>query len=221
MALDLRFGALPQPARQRRDPFVAVDRHQALHLLQEGNRRFVAGALADRTDETPETRRALAERGQFPFAVIVGCSDARVPPEIVFDVGLGQLFVIRTAGNLVDPFVLGSVEFAVGTLGARLVVVLGHRECGAVAGAIAGGDHGPNLAAIIAEIQPSLDKVRLTGDPGDVARRCEDENIRHSLARILACPRLAEDAATGAIALVGAKYDVASGRVDWWESVSD
>jgi len=197
----------------RDDLFGAVDGAQALRLLQDGNRRFATGHPLGLPADTAATRRALAERGQFPFAVIVGCSDSRVPPEIVFDLGLGQLFVVRTAGNVADAFVLGSVEFAVTQLGARLVVVLGHHLCGAVAGAIEGGDHGPNLRAIVAEIQPSLDAARLTDD---VVTNCEDANIRHTLAKLKGSDVLADLAATGAVALIGAKYDVVTGEVDFW-----
>src|SRR3954471_10120329 len=114
-----------------------VDADQALHQLMAGNKRFVAGHLRTR-DEPP--RRVELANGQKPVAVIVSCSDSRVPPELVFDQDLGDIFVVRTAGQVVGDLELGSIEYAVEHLGTRLIVVLGHARCGAVMAAVNGGE---------------------------------------------------------------------------------
>jgi carbonic anhydrase len=198
----------------RDDLFERLGSQDALRLLKEGNRRFAQDAQAFAAGGLSQTRRLLAEKGQAPFAVIVGCSDSRVPPELAFDVGLGQLFVVRTAGNVADAIAIGSVEYAVAHLGCQLVVVLGHRQCGAVAAAIDGGDHGPNIAAIIAEIEPSLKAI--DGEQ-DAASLCEDQNIRHTVGKLSDSQVLAASIAAGSLTIVGAKYDLASGVVDFWD----
>ena len=142
---------------------------QALERLQEGNRRFVAGrpglgAAAD------EARRNELVEGQAPFAAILGCSDSRVPAEIVFDQGLGDLFVIRVAGNIVAPSLVGSVEFAADKLGTRLVVVMGHSGCGAVQATLdelerPSENRSPNLRSIVERIRPSIEPLLETELP--------------------------------------------------------
>jgi carbonic anhydrase len=108
--------------------------------------------------------------GQHPFAVILGCADSRVSPELLFDQGLGDLFVIRVAGNIADDAVLGSIEYAVEHLGTRLVVVLGHEKCGAVSAAVEGGEAAGHLKALVAAIRPSVEST--AGDPGDKVHNC-------------------------------------------------
>ena len=197
----------------RKDLFEQVDSSQALQILKDGNSRYMAGGPLNQSDLTV-ARSALAEKGQRPLAVIFGCSDSRVPPEIVFDVGIGQLFVVRTAGNVADAISVGSVEYAVKYLHAPLVLVLGHQKCGAVAGAVAGGEHGPNIGAIISEIQPSLEKVRDGGAEG-LAGRCEDENIRHTVSKLNSSPILAQHVRDKKLLIVGAKYDMETGEVNY------
>src|SRR5918998_4703528 len=137
----------------------------ALDRLRDGNRRFVRQATAT-TAPTPAHRAALVA-GQQPFAIVLGCSDSRVPAEIVFDQGLGDLFVIRVAGNIVAPSQVGSVEFAAARFGTRLVVVLGHTQCGAIIATLeevkSRTRHSPNLQSIVDRIRPSVETLLATG----------------------------------------------------------
>jgi carbonic anhydrase len=198
----------------RTDLFEKTDSQQALDLLRDGNQRHVHGLFTEVESDTTSVRQLLAQNGQRPFAVIVCCSDSRVSPELIFDVGLGQLFVVRTAGNVVDAIAIGSVEYAVEHLGVQLVLVVGHSGCGAVAAAVSGGDFGPNIGAIVAEITPSLAGV---AESDDVAAQCEDENIRHTVAKLRTSEILADVAAHRHLRIVGSKYDLASGVVDFFE----
>src|ERR671916_211685 len=137
----------------------------ALDRLRDGNRRFVRQATAT-TAPTPAHRAALVA-GQQPFAVVLGCSDSRVPAELVFDQGFGDLFVIRIAGNIVAPSQVGSVEFAAARFGTRLVVVLGHSQCGAIAATLEElrnrSNHSPNIRSIVDRIRPSVESLLAMG----------------------------------------------------------
>ena len=140
-----------------------IPARQALERLKDGNRRFVTGRL-DLGAAADEARRSELVEGQEPFAVILGCSDSRVPAEIVFDQGLGDLFVIRVAGNIVAPSLVGSVEFAADKLGTRLVVVMGHSGCGAVQATLdelerPSASRSPNLHSIVERIRPSVEPL--------------------------------------------------------------
>ncbi len=192
----------------------------AVERLIEGNRRF-ARALAE-----PAPRSRLARLAEHrPFAVIVGCSDGRVVPEALFDVGLGELFVIRVAGNVLAPSQVGSIEYAVARFGTPLVVVLGHSDCAAVTAAIEsirgerlprGLAWSPNLDAVLAPIRLAI-MPRLFELPAaaDVAlARCVEANVRARVAELgRSWPRLADLLAPGPLAIRGAVYDVASGEV--------
>ena len=198
---------------ERNNHFEPKDSFGALQLLREGNRRYMTGKSSFPQDCSKE-RPDLAQNGQHPFAVILGCSDSRVPPEIVFDLGLGSLFTVRTAGNVADAVAVGSVEYAVQHLNVPLIVVLGHQKCGAVAAAISGGRHGPNIDAIIHEIQPSLEKVR--GAKGkDIACRCEDENIRHTVSKLHDSEIISKLINDKKLTIAGAKYDLETGEVSF------
>jgi len=197
----------------RENLFRPTDSFSALQLLREGNRRYVTGRSLNPSDYS-QARLELAAKGQYPFAVILGCSDSRVPPEIVFDVGIGQIFVVRTAGNVADAIAVGSVEYAAEHLHAPLIVVLGHKKCGAIAAAVSGGDHGPNIGAIIREIQPSLEKTRNKGE-GDIACRCEDENIRHTVSKLHDSQIISQLVSDKKLTIVGAKYDLETGEVSF------
>ena len=190
---------------------------QALAELQAGNRRFVDAAqrsapLLDRTI-------ADAASGRPPLAVILGCSDARVPPEVVFQQGLGDLFVIRVAGNVVAPAGLESVAFAATELGAPLVVVLGHTGCLAVAAALQELAHPPGaadrpLGAVTDLIRPALTP---SGD-GDPQLAAVWANVRASVARLLAgSPTLARRVEAAEVMVVGAVYSLETGAVAWEE----
>lgn len=174
---------------------------QALERLKEGNRRFLVSEKGS-GDVSPSRRRETEELGQHPYAVVVTCSDSRVVPESIFSAGIGDLFVIRSAGNIVDGCTLGSIEYAVEHLGCDLVVVMGHTHCGAVAAALEGLDEG-HVGLILDEVRAGI------GEEKDPDRACI-LNIRHSMDVIGKDLPLKD----GAV-IVGALYDIGSGRVDF------
>ena len=159
-------------------PGLAPD--EALQKLMTGNKRFVQSQIKHRSLTIKEAREKLV-RGQKPYAIILSCSDSRVPPEIVFDETLGQLFVVRVAGNVADPVVLGSIEYAVSHLGSSLIMVLGHEACGAVTAAMdATGKTEGNIAAILEAVMPAVQNVRDTMEGRNRADQVEaaiDRNI--------------------------------------------
>ena len=183
---------------------------QALQKLIEGNKRFSLSKQSH-PHQSKERRQELV-KGQKPFAIIVGCSDSRIPPEIVFDQGLGDLFVIRVAGNIVDDVALGSVEYAVDHLGTKLVVVLGHSKCGAVTATVQGGTPHGHIGSIIRAIKPAIDAAK--GLPGDLTDNTIKANARLVADQIqYSDPILSEMARLGKIAVVSAYYNVESGEV--------
>jgi carbonic anhydrase len=184
---------------------------QALERLIDGNARFAAGA-AEGPNRDPDHRRSLVA-GQEPWAMVVSCADSRVPPELLFDVGLGELFVVRVAGNLAMPAVLGSVELAVAELGCRLLVVLGHEGCGAVQAAMAGPEvHDGAVRELANRVAESFGEVEpAAADP--VAERVY-ANVRRQVALFQSSsPSLSAKVAAGELRIVGAVYGLASGHV--------
>ncbi len=180
--------------------------------LMAGNARFVAGQ--PRLRDWPAARVELLP-GQRPRAIVLGCADSRVPPEAVFDQGLGDLFVVRTAGNVADRIALGSMEYAVEHLHVPLLVVLGHRKCGAVTAA-AGGEPMPtaNLTAIMDRIAPAVARYRATAAGEQLVNLAIEGNVDQSARDILTnSPILTEAAAAGRLAVVRAVYEMESGRV--------
>ena len=180
---------------------------EALRELAAGNRRW--RTYCERhPDETPAVRQSLTT-GQHPFAVILGCIDSRVPPELVFDQGLGDLMTVRTAGEVLDEAVLGSVAYGVLELGIPLVMVLGHQSCGAVKAAVQADQSGEELPAHIQyladQIAPNIDRTK-QGDARIDATI--DANIRAVRSRLAAEPDLAAKIATGELAVVGARYEL-------------
>ena len=178
------------------------DSQKALELLKEGNARFVSGNLAPK-DHYDEDRQRL-KQGQHPFAVVLCCSDSRVVPEILFDQKLGDLFVIRNAGNVVDEDVLGSIEYAVEHLESPLVVVLGHSSCGAVTATCQGGELPGHIVEIAKRIRPSIDEGCCVNDN---ARRHAER-----MAQLIKNDPIVEHMKTKVVA---AFYDIASGMVEW------
>ena len=179
-----------------------IDSQKAVELLKEGNARFVSGALAPK-DDYAELREQL-RAGQQPFAVVLCCSDSRVAPEIIFDQKLGNLFVIRNAGNVVDKHVLGSIEYAVEHLGTPLVVVMGHSCCGAVTATRLGEALPDNIMAIARRIRPSIN-----------TSCCIDDNAR-SHAKRMAKLIQGDPVIHHLHAQVSAAfYDIQSGKVEW------
>jgi carbonic anhydrase len=188
----------------------------AMKLLVEGNRRFAEARTAAK-DLSPGRRETLAG-GQAPFAVVVCCSDSRVPPELVFDQGLGDLFVVRVAGNVVDPVVLGSVEYAVEHLHVPLVIVLSHEDCGAVRAAVAGGTLPGEIGSVVQKIHGSVAEAASRGQTGPQAvPLVTDLNVRSSAKEILASPVVSHEVHLNKVQVVGAKYHLQSGRVEWFD----
>ena len=189
----------------------------ALQKLIEGNKRFVKAHLTHRALTVKETREELA-RGQKPYAIILSCSDSRVPPEIVFDETLGQLFVVRVAGNITDPLVLGSIEYAVEHLGSALIMVLGHEACGAVIAAYeAVGKPEGNVGAVIDPILPAAQKAK---DTMKGKSRAEQVEMAIELNVDLVAEALTiqssvvkQYADRGALKIVKAKYHLRQGKV--------
>jgi carbonic anhydrase len=183
---------------------------QALARLMEGNRRY-ARDKEQHPDETL-TRRKELENGQHPFAVILSCADSRVPPELVFDQGLGDLFVVRIAGNIVDDDDLGSIEYAVEHLKTRLIVVLGHEKCGAVSAAVEGANDPGHLNSLLSAIQPAVEETRNV--PGDKIHNCVIANARRVARQIRESePVMKELVQRGAVKVVAADYALDSGMV--------
>lgn len=186
----------------------------ALERLKEGNKRY-AGSEASQPNQEKSRREEVA-RGQHPFAVILGCADSRVPPEIIFDQGLGDLFVNRVAGAIVDDALLGSIEYAVEHLGVRLIVVLGHEKCGAVAATLAGGEASGHIGSLVDAIRPAMDKW--TKEFGDTPAL--DNLVRLNVTRAVdqlksSEPILSEFVKEGKLDVVGARYDLDDGTVEF------
>lgn len=193
---------------------------EALERLLEGNRRFMRGETTATPDLAP-VRRAELVAGQNPFAVILGCADSRVPAELVFDQGLGDLFVVRVAGNVLARSQVGSIEFAVEVFGTPLVVVLGHSQCGAVKAAVSAVVDGhrydsPNVRALVERIHPAVDRAVATS-PADreaLLTAAVRENVLLSVERLtVASTRVQEKVVNGEVEIVGAEYRLEDGSV--------
>ena len=204
-----------------------ISAQEALERLREGNRRFVMD-VRRRDTLTGQTRRSELAAGQEPFAIILGCSDSRVPAEIVFDQGLGDLFVIRVAGNIVAPSQIGSVEFAAERFGTRLVVVLGHTECGAVLATIEelgrpSEGQSRNLRSIVDRIRPSVEALLMEEfrDQADaLVRKAVRANIRVSADHLRHGSEVLEQSIQkDGLLVVGAEYSLNTGVVDFFDGV--
>ena len=188
-----------------------INGDQALQELMEGNKRFVSANLThlDQTLKRPTEAAAV----QHPLAVILSCSDSQAPPEIVFDQGLGDLFVIRIAGHVINEAVLGSAEYAVEHLGASLIMVMGHKRCGAVAEALKTGEAAGHLQILVESLKPAVRRGKgIPGDPLDNAVKANIEMVVHRLRT--SRPILAERVEKNKLRIVGANYDSDTGRVD-------
>jgi carbonic anhydrase len=196
---------------------------EAIKRLVDGNERYVAGM--PRQGVTAELRANLL-KGQHPYAVVIGCSDSRVPVELIFDAMPGELFVIRTAGNVVGPLDMASVEFAVSAFKPPLVLVLGHQHCGAVYAALKGIEgFSPSIQELLKEVLASAAGVlsdssheSCEGIPDDgLHDSYEDENIRNTLSKITANPYIAKDIAEKTLHIVAAKYSLETGKVSFFD----
>ena len=185
---------------------------KSLQLLVDGNKRFHSEKSV-RHDISIGKRTSLAVGGQHPYALIVGCSDSRVPPEIIFDCGLGDLFVVRTAGNIVDDICMGSIEYGAEHLNIPLIVVLGHEGCGAVQAAVNGVEADGCLRKIMNRIGVSLKAV---ADSENVCSACEDENIRSTVRQIKENHIIGELIGKGEVQVIGAKYGLGDGVVSFF-----
>ena len=204
-----------------------ISPREALERLREGNRRFVSDVRSGNTI-TGQTRRNELAAGQEPFAIILGCSDSRVPAEIVFDQGLGDLFVIRVAGNIVAASQVGSVEFAAARFGTRLVVVLGHSQCGAVLATLeelqqASGNQSRNLRSIVDRVRPSVEALlatELKHNPDALVGHAVRANIRVSATHLRHGSEVLEELIEkNGLLVVGAEYSLETGIVDFFDGV--
>ncbi|MEJ2127608.1 MAG: carbonic anhydrase [Woeseiaceae bacterium] len=201
-----------------------VNARAALERLREGNRRFAANKPAHRVDA--ETLRRDLAGGQQPFAIIVGCSDSRVPAEIVFDQHLGDLFVIRVAGNVVAPSQIGSIEFAAANFGTRLVVVMGHSNCGAIEATMQellqpSASTSRNIGAIVEFIRPSVEPLLANSagsDPELIAAQAVRANVQASVERVRHGSEIIEQLERNdGLLIVGAEYCLETGLVDFFD----
>ena len=189
---------------------------QALALLRDGNARFAAGQSIN-CDLLQQVRDTSS--GQAPFAAVVGCIDSRVPPELVFDQRIGDIFAARIAGNYVNDDIIGSLEFATQLAGSKAIVVLGHTECGAVKGAVDNAKLGL-LTGVLAQIRPSLAKLDYQGVPSSkdkaLVQRVAEQNVRDAVARLTARSEvLAQRVQADQLKVVGAMHDISTGKIQW------
>ena len=188
-------------------PSVGAD--DALARLKAGNERFASSKVS--SGKPVAARRAETAQEQHPFAIIVGCADSRTAPEIIFDQNIGDLFVIRTAGNLVDDYALGTIEYGVANLGARLIVVLGHQRCGAVKAALGSASAPGHINALVRDIQPAV--IATKGKEGDALANAVHENDALVAGKIQKQAQLGELASQ--VRIVEGYYDLDTGKVEW------
>jgi carbonic anhydrase len=196
--------------RRRRTRVVGPD--EALRMLKDGNKKYVAGLRRHARDFVGRLHQTAF--GQNPFAVVLGCADSRVPVEMIFHADLGDIFVVRVAGNVADHIVIGSIEFAVEQLGTRLVVVLGHERCGAVTAALDGGRPIGHIGTLLDHLKPVVERVRdRPGDVLDQAVRLNAVLVARKLKR--SRPILSSAVGSGKIRIVAARYDLDDGNVEF------
>jgi len=200
---------------------------EALARLREGNRRFMTN-VRSLDSLLSHTKRAELANGQHPFAIVLGCSDSRVPAEMVFDQGLGDLFVIRVAGNIVAPSQVGSVEFGAERFGTRLVVVMGHTACSAITATLEhienqGGSSSRNLRSIVDRVRPSVEplmKTDLAADRSALLHEAMRANVRVAADHLRhGSPLLEQLIQKDGLAVVGAEYNLESGEVEFFDGV--
>lgn len=183
---------------------------QALEKLMSGNEKYLSGDITP--DIGASLRKDLAKNGQHPYAIVITCSDSRVPAELIFDSSIGDIFVIRTAGNVVSDFEIGSVEYGAEHLGSPLVFVLGHTNCGAVTAATEGGEAEGKIQAIVDEIEPSVQKAKDAGAE-DVLTKAIELNVMNSVDKILSSEIINELKEEGKVEVIGGVYDINTGTI--------
>lgn len=205
--LGVKFIPIKAEAAQK---LTKITSKKALQLLMDGNRRYTR----QKRTYPDQTKRRITEvaKGQYPFAIVLGCADSRVPPEILFDQGIGDLFVIRVAGNVVNDDILASIEYATAEIGVPLVIVLGHERCGAVSASLKGGELPGHISHLTEAIKPAVEKTQgLSGDPLDNAVKANVQMVVEKLKS--SPPILSQLVEQGKLQIVGARYDLDSGVV--------
>jgi carbonic anhydrase len=202
-----------------------IPAHEALQRLRDGNRRFTAH-IGNAEADLRQRKNAALPQDQLPFAIVLGCSDARVPAEIVFDQGLGDLFVIRIAGNIVAPSQIGSIEFAASRFNTRLVVVLGHSQCGAIEATLEelqrpAENQSPNLRSIVDRVRPAVEvllKTELKHDLGKLLQHAVRANVALSVAHLRHGSEVLEQLIRNeGLRIVGAEYSLTTGVVEFFD----
>jgi carbonic anhydrase len=196
-------------------PTVSVSPEAALLRLKTGNARFVTEAVSQGRPNA--ARREATAKAQHPFAIIVTCADSRTAPELVFDQNIGDIFVVRSAGNVIDDHALGGIEFAVKTFGTRLIVVLGHQSCGAVKAALTGDTAPGHIGSILRDIQPAVTEAK--SQEGDLLTNAIKDNARLIAAKIGKEAELGDQKSE--VRIVSGYYELDTGHVEWLESPSN
>ncbi|WP_026462074.1 carbonic anhydrase family protein [Adhaeribacter aquaticus] len=202
-----------------KENLINLDPQAALELLKEGNERFINNLRANRNylQQVNETRN-----GQYPFAVILSCMDSRTSAELIFDQGLGDIFSIRVAGNVLNEDIVGSMEYATKVVGSKIIVVLGHTKCGAIIGACDGVELG-QLSNLLNKVKPAIERETSTqternGNNPEFVKNVTELNVQVTLQQIIErSPIIAELAQEGEIKIVGGIYNVETGKVDFYE----
>jgi carbonic anhydrase len=187
-----------------------MNHKEILNRLQEGNSRFVADKLEGKLQDS--SRRDLLTKGQQPHTIVLSCADSRVVPELAFDAGLGELFVLRVAGNVTNTSTIASIEYAVAHCGSTVIVVLGHQSCGAVTAAVAGGDNGHNLNHLLAHIAPAIASAPEGSSVNEVVKVNVQKNVDALSSR---SDIIGNAVASGSVKIVPAYYNLDSGKVDF------
>ena len=219
LALALACASLPLSylrAAEKNDPAVRLLRDASLMLLKEGNTRF-ATEKPQHPHQDAERRSSTVAQGQEPFATILACSDSRDPVELIFDRGVGDLFVVRVAGNVAGMSELATVEYGVGHLNTPLLIVMGHSKCGAVTAVVKGAELHGHLHTLAEKIRPSADKVKLdTSDLDEAVPKAIQANVWQTIEDIIKqSPVVREKMAAGQVTVLGAIYDLEQGKVNW------
>jgi carbonic anhydrase len=209
----LAFGWLAFAASSMAEELAGIGADEALSRLLNGDKRFVAGKSEEPHGAALIERRHVLTKDQKPFAVIVSCSDSRVPPELVFDVSLGDIFVVRTAGEVVDRIALGSIEYAIEHLGTHLIVVLGHQRCGAVSAAVSGATDTGDIPDVLKAIFPAIEETK--GQSGDTIDKVVRANARDIAKRLQSTgPIIAPRVESGEVKIVAAYYSLDTGQIE-------
>jgi carbonic anhydrase len=192
----------------------------SLTRLLDGNKRFVSGEWAKK--DLGETRRQELTKGQHPFATVLSCSDSRVAPELIFDQGLGDIFIVRVAGNVVEPTTLGSIEYGAEHLHTPLLVILGHESCGAVKATLeAKGEPEGNIGAILKKIMPAVDTAKKAKkDPQETLNLAIQENVKNTYRDVMKSKIISELVHEGKLKVVAAEYYLGTGKVEMIELAS-